>query len=180
MATLATSEKNIILSGSWWSRHRTGIYWVKLPSAPTPRCSWRCTAGPQHDTVSPAAWWLALSGNFCILLRACGKYCCSPRSPVDLRKLSKRAFSPPWPRQFVFLSRSRAMLLTVAKLLPLWVLEEKAQNQSHFPSGQLSATQFLPVFNFGHPLKSISTLSNLPPSAHRFFGMEGGDSGGDG
>lgn len=134
MATLAPSEKNIILSVSWWSPHRTGVYWVKLPSAHTPRVHARCTAGaPQHDTVPPAACWLALSGNFCILLRAFGKYSCSPMSLVDHRKLSKCAFSPPWPKHFVSLSWSHAMLAAVAKLLPPWVLEEKAQDRSRSP-----------------------------------------------
>lgn len=83
--------------------------------------------------LPPAACWLALSGNFCILLRAFGKYSCSPMSLADHRKLSKRAFSPPWPKHFVFLSWSHAMLAAVAKLLPPWILEEKAQDQSHSP-----------------------------------------------
>lgn len=143
-----------------------------LPTHSAVHCQVHCWAS-RHDTVPPAACCLALSGNFCILITACGKYGCSPMSPVDLRKLSKHAFSPPWSRQSVFLSRSLAMLATVAKLLSGF-LKKKHKSKVTLPSKQFYASQVLPVFSLGHPLKNISVLSNLSLSAHRFLGRKWG------
>lgn len=78
---------------------------------------------------------LALPGSFFTLLGATGNFGCFLIPLLDLRKLNKLTFSPPWPEQFIFLSPYHAILATVdpAKLLPPRVLEERVQDQDHLP-----------------------------------------------
>lgn len=167
MATLASSEKNIVLSGSCWSPHRTGVDGVKFPSAHTLCCSCPVHCRGPSAGHSATCIMLALSGNFFILLRAFGKCGCSlltlwmSENPANLLSVL-----PDPGYLFSSIDPCHAGHSSPGKLLTSWVLEEKAQDQGHSPIQLLSAAYFpqFPILDV-HSGVSLASRTGLPQPA---------------
>ena len=112
----------------------------------------------------------------------------SRSGPSEKFLLSRTAFKPQKTQQTRFQSsrhKSFIFLRTLAIYFPQWIstllatvapaklLLPGSRRKSKRPGSfsqrtvSLSMALFLPVFSLGHLLMSTSSLSNLPPSAHR-------------